>query len=157
MATAADPAERRDALVERLFIDAIGAFDLFSVHIGERLGLYRALDDEGPLTSSELAEATGIHERYAREWLEQQAVTGLLTVADAGDPADRRYSIPAATAEVLTDESSLTYLAPIARMFASSAIQMPALLDAYRSGGGVGWEQLGPDARESQADMNRPL
>jgi 2-polyprenyl-3-methyl-5-hydroxy-6-metoxy-1,4-benzoquinol methylase len=41
-------------------------------------------------------------------------------------------------------------------MFASAAIQMPALLDAYRNGGGVGWEQFGPDARESQADMNRP-
>ena len=70
MATTANAAERRDALVERLFMDAIGAFDLFSVYLGDVLGLYRALADKGPLTSTELAEAAGIHERYAREWLE---------------------------------------------------------------------------------------
>ena len=78
MATVADATERRDALVGRLFMDAVGAFDLFSVYIGERLGLYRALADKGPLTSTELAEAAGIHERYAREWLEQQAASEIL-------------------------------------------------------------------------------
>jgi ubiquinone/menaquinone biosynthesis C-methylase UbiE len=57
---------------------------------------------------------------------------------------------------VFTDERSLSYLAPLARMFASSAGQLPSLLDAYRTGGGVSWEQLGADARESQADINRP-
>src|SRR5919204_277561 len=67
---AAGATERRDALVERLFLNAVGAFDLFSVYLGERLGLYRALADRGALTSAELAEAAGIQERYAREWLE---------------------------------------------------------------------------------------
>src|SRR5690349_23768469 len=57
MATTANAAERRDALVERLFMDAIGAFDLFSVYIGDVLGLYRTLADKGPLTSAELADA----------------------------------------------------------------------------------------------------
>jgi len=151
-----EPVDEVEALGGRIFEAALGAADLLAIYLGDRLGWYRSLTTDGPCTTAELASRTGTHERYAREWLEQQAVTGLLTVEDAGDPADRRYSIPAATAEVLTDEASLTYLAPIARMFASSAIQMPALLDAYRSGGGVGWEQLGPDARESQADMNRP-
>jgi hypothetical protein len=66
MATAAGATERRDALVERLFMDAIGAFDLFSAYVGDVLGLYRALADKGPLTSAELAEHAGIHERYAR-------------------------------------------------------------------------------------------
>src|SRR5439155_9663200 len=66
MATTANAAERRDALVERLFMAAIGAFDLLSVYLGDVLGLYRTLADKGPLTSSELAEAAGIHERYSR-------------------------------------------------------------------------------------------
>jgi len=43
MASVADSTERRDALVERLFMNAIGAFDLFSVYVGERLGLYRVM------------------------------------------------------------------------------------------------------------------
>jgi hypothetical protein len=46
MATVADATERRDALVERIFMDAVGAFDLFSVYIGERLGLYRAFAEK---------------------------------------------------------------------------------------------------------------
>ncbi|HZC28693.1 MAG TPA: hypothetical protein VE269_03050, partial [Gaiellaceae bacterium] len=89
----ADPAARRDALVERLFIDAVAAFDLFSVYVGDRLGLYRALADSGPLTSVELAESAGVHERYAREWLEHQAASGLLETVSDGD--DRpRFRLP---------------------------------------------------------------
>ena len=71
----------------RLFEATLGAMDLFGVYLGDRLGLYRALADAGPLTSSGLAEAAGIHERYAREWLEQQAATGILEVDDAGADA----------------------------------------------------------------------
>ena len=143
-----------DDLAERLFGAALGAFDLLAVHIGDRLGLYRALAEGGELTPDELAARAEVHERYAREWLEQQAVTGLLTVRSDGDA--RRFALPAATREVLLDTGSLAYLAPLARMLAASAVQMPALLDAYRTGGGVSWDALGPDARESQADMNRP-
>jgi len=152
----ADPAE---AFAERLFGSVLGAVELLSVHLGDRLGWYRALAEAGPLTSTELAERTGTIERYTREWLEQQAVYGLLEVdhADAAaTPSERRFALPAGHAEVLTDPSSLNYLAPAARMFAAAASHAPALLEAYRSGGGVSWQQLGADAHESQADMNRP-
>jgi predicted O-methyltransferase YrrM len=145
-----------EALGGRIFEAALGAADILSIYLGDRLGWYRSLTADGPCTAAELAGRTGTHERYAREWLEQQAVTGLLTVQDAEDPAQRRYSISAAAAEVFTDETSLSYLAPFARMFASAAMQLPSLLDAYRTGGGVAWKQFGADARESQADMNRP-
>ena len=69
--------------------------DLYGVYVGDRLGLYRALADSGPLTSSGLAEAAGIHERYAREWLEQQAATGILEVDDVEAAADRAALRPA--------------------------------------------------------------
>jgi hypothetical protein len=52
------------------------------VYLGDRLGLFRALADGGPATSAELASRIGLDERYVREWLEQQAVTGILA-ADA--------------------------------------------------------------------------
>jgi SAM-dependent methyltransferase len=61
-----------------------------------------------------------------------------------------------ATAEVLTAPDSLSYLAPLPRLFAAAAGALPELLGAYRDGGGVSWERLGADAREGQADMNRP-
>jgi SAM-dependent methyltransferase len=152
-----------DALAERLLGSALGLIDLFAVYLGDRLGWYRSLADAGPATPGELASRTGTSERYAREWLEQQAVTGLLEVdGGAGMPGgdgrarQRRFSLPQAAAEVLTDEESLNYVAPMARMFAAVGPQLPALLEQYRTGGGVSWEQLGDDARESQADLNRP-
>src|SRR5215211_1803854 len=85
-------AERRDALVGRLFQATLGAMDLFNLYIGDRLGLYRALADGGPATAPELAQRAGIDARYAREWLEGQAVGDILSVDDPGKAADdRRY------------------------------------------------------------------
>ncbi|WP_253905742.1 class I SAM-dependent methyltransferase [Arthrobacter sp. H5] len=147
-------AESAEAIAQRLLDASLGTIDILSVYLGDRLGWYRSLS-KGPATPAELATRTGTSERYAREWLEQQAVTGLLNV-DAGQSEERRFSISAGAAEVLTDTDSLSYLAPLARMLAGAAVQLPSLVKAYRTGAGVGWAEYGADARESQADMNRP-
>ena len=65
-------ANQRDAFIERFLGFAAGTFSMFSVYIGDRLGLYRALAEGGPATSAELASRTGTHERYIREWLEHR-------------------------------------------------------------------------------------
>jgi 2-polyprenyl-3-methyl-5-hydroxy-6-metoxy-1,4-benzoquinol methylase len=155
MASAPAAVERRDALAERLFLNAIGAFDLFSVYLGDRLGLYRALADHGAMTSAELSEAAGIHERYAREWLEHQAASELLDVE--GDADGRRFSLPAGHDEVLLDETSLNYGAPLARAVLASIRPVDALAEAFRNGGGVPYAAYGDDLHESQAAFTRPL
>jgi 2-polyprenyl-3-methyl-5-hydroxy-6-metoxy-1,4-benzoquinol methylase len=155
MATAADATGRRDALVERLFLNAIGAFDLFSVYIGDTLGFYRCLAEKGPLTSAELADAAGAHERYAREWLEQQAASELLEVEGEGE--ERRFRLPAGHDEALLDVSSLNYIAPMARAVLASIRPIDALLEAVRSGGGVPYADYGHDLHEAQAAFTRPL
>lgn len=158
MVTDTTDAERADALAERLVGAALGTMDLLSVYIGERLGLYRALRDAGPLTPAELAKRTDTDERYVREWLEQQAVTSFLEVDDAALPADaRRYDLADGHDEVLLDADSLRFVAPLARMMTAAAIRMPDVLAAYRSGDGVPWRAYGADMRESQGDINRPL
>ena len=68
--TAGDPGpavDRTEALRERLFGNAVGALELYTVYLGERLGLYRALAENGAATSSQLAVRTGTTERYVRE------------------------------------------------------------------------------------------
>lgn len=147
------PPDTVDAFAQRVLDATLGAIDLMSIYLGDRLGWYRSLAADGPATAQELASRTGTHPRYAREWLEQQAVTGLLTV-DGDEPAC--FALTPAGAEVLTDETSLNFMAPLPRMLSSAAMQLPALLEAYRTGGGVGWAQYGDDARESQSDVNRP-
>ena len=156
--TALTDGEQRDAFAERLFLAAVASVDVLAVHVGDRLGWYAALAAGGPSTAAELAAATGSDARYAREWLEQQAVTGILEVDDVAAGADaRRYTLPAGHAEVLLDRESLSYSAPFARIMAACANVMPDLLEAFRTGGGVPWTAYGADGREAQADANRPL
>jgi 2-polyprenyl-3-methyl-5-hydroxy-6-metoxy-1,4-benzoquinol methylase len=98
-----------------------------------------------------------MHERYLKEWLEHQVTGRLISVDDPKKNPDARvYSLPTGHAEVLTDRDSLSYLTPFVRLVVAGGIQLPALLDAYRTGGGVPWSQYGPDMRTGQAEMNRP-
>jgi SAM-dependent methyltransferase len=136
---------------DRLFRAGLGMIEVMSVFLGDRLGWYRALADGGPANAAELTGRAGGARRYAQEWLEQQASYGILSIRPDG-----RFELPPGPAEVLTDPHSLSYLAPLARMLCASGMQLPALLEAYRSGGGVGWASFGPDMREAQAEMNRP-
>jgi len=149
---AAEPSERRDALVERLFGSMLGALDVLSVYLGVRLGLYRALADRGPSTSDELAGAAGLNERYVREWLEQQATTGILEVDD-----ESRFTLPPGHDEALLDESSLNYIAPVGKLVVASVRPIDAVLDAFRSGDGVPYADYGADLHEGQAEFTRPM
>ncbi|MDF2555169.1 MAG: class SAM-dependent methyltransferase, partial [Microbacterium sp.] len=156
---------------DRLMGATLGWFDIMAIHLGSQLGWYAELSRSDGLTASELATRTSCDARYAREWLEQQAASGVLLVDEAVAPTSstgegaysgsasadaRRFRLAPGVAEVLLDRGSLSYLEPLARMAAAVSGQLEALLEAYRTGGGVSWEQLGRHAREAQADMNRP-
>src|SRR4051812_38683002 len=150
--------QRRDELVGKLFSTAIAAMELGAVYLGDQLGLYKALKEAGPATSLQLAERTHTHERYAREWLEQQAVTGILDVDDVNaEPGARSFSLPAGHAEVLTERDSLAYLGSLARILVGVLRPIDALMEAHRTGGGVHFPEYGPDTREGLAALNRPM
>lgn len=152
-----DDAATRDAFVERVFQANLAVFDVFSMYVGDRLGLYRALAERGPMTVAELSEAAGIDPRYAREWLEQQAATAIMRVDDvAAAPDARRFSLPAGHAEALIDPESPYAMAAVSRSIASLGLALPALLAAFRTGEGVSWDGLGDDMVEAQGDFNRP-
>lgn len=149
---------RRDALVERIFMASIGALELAAIHVGDRLGFYRSLADEGVARSSELAARTGTAQRYVREWLEQQAVAGLLSVDDArADEDERRYSLPDEHREVLVEQEDVNFLAPLARLTIGVLGPLEQLLEAYRTGEGVPYEAYGKDTREAIGALNRPM
>ena len=150
--------EQRGALVERLFHGGIAVLEMLSIYVGDRLGLYRALAKDGPSTAGQLARSAGIHERYAREWLEQQAVAGLIEVTTENtDGAVREYGLARGHAEVLLNPDSLNYLLPIAWAIPGVVGALPALLTAYRGGGGVPYIDYGPEFRNSIASLNRPM
>ena len=150
--------QRRDALVGRIFESTVGFMELLSIYIGDRLGLYGALANNGEATATELASATGTHERYVREWLEQQAVAGILEVEDEkAEPEVRSYRLPEGHQEVLLERDSLNYLAPLAQQMVGVSRPLPALLEAFRTGGGVSYPEYGEDIREGIAYGNRAM
>jgi SAM-dependent methyltransferase len=149
---------RRDALVDSIFQATIGALELMHVYLGDRLGLYTKLAKVDSVTSTELADLAGIGERYAREWLEQQAVAGVLDVTeDIGDARTRRYRLPSGAEEVLCQPDSLYLLAPLAPLVMSIAQTLPQVIDAFRTGGGVPYQAYGADLRNGIARVNRPM
>lgn len=150
--------QKRDTFVDRLLTSTAGTFTIFTIYIGYRLGYYDALASNGFLTSTELASVSGTHERYVREWLEQQTVTGIMEVEDEkADYHDRRYRLPPAHAEVLVERDSLNYLAPLAQLVVGAVHPLSSLLEAYRTGKGVPYSDYGPDFREGQAGINRAM
>ena len=147
-----------DALVERLFGAAIDTLEIASIHVGARLGFYRALAEGGDAKPAELAARTGTVERYAREWLEQQAVAGFLSVDDPNAEAEeRRYGLPEAHKAVFVDEENPNYLAPLATLAIGVLGPLDALFDAFRGGGGVPYEAYGADTRDGISALNRPM
>ena len=148
---------QRDGLVERLFAASLGMGEVLTVYLGDSLGLYRAIDEAGSMTSEELARRTGIFERYAKEWLEQQAAAGILATENAAsDPDERRYHLPPGHVEPLLDLESPYSMAPVCKSFVAVAGVMPELRDAFRTGAEVPWSAYGRDMVEAQGDFNRP-
>ncbi|HVA37377.1 MAG TPA: methyltransferase domain-containing protein [Candidatus Dormibacteraeota bacterium] len=126
---------RLNAFIERAIADAGAAMSASLVVIGDKLGLYRALHRGGAMTSSELAQATGTHERYVREWLQNQAAGGYLTY----DPATGRYELPPEQALMLADESSPLFAQGLFQIIEAVFADEPRIAQAFRTGEGVGW------------------
>ncbi len=134
-----DPA-RMQALQERLFGDFSAAVTVPLCLLGERLGLYRALAERGPLTPAELASQTNTAERYAREWLQNQAAAGFVNYSKD----DGRYCLPAESVAALVDESSPHFMFGAFDIVGGMFTDLAKLERAFRSGEGVAWGDHDP-------------
>jgi 2-polyprenyl-3-methyl-5-hydroxy-6-metoxy-1,4-benzoquinol methylase len=144
-----------DKLMQFVFraVDEVGAtLNSALVVIGDKLGLYRALGHNGGLSPAELAERTGTAERYVREWLNAQAAGGYVAYdADTG-----RYMLPPEQRVALTDSDSPAYLPGFFQLALGSVIDSPKILEAARSGAGVGWHEHVHDVHEGCERFFRP-
>ncbi|MFC7657550.1 methyltransferase domain-containing protein [Pseudonocardia benzenivorans] len=129
------PDQVAEQLAGRILEAGLGAFELLTIGLGDRLGLYRGLA-AGPATAPELAARTGVDARYVREWCEQQATAAILDVDDpAAAPDQRRYALPMGAEAVLLDPDSPANVLPLAGSLESAGRVMPAVERAYRTGG----------------------
>jgi predicted O-methyltransferase YrrM len=139
-----------------VFNSILGAQQVQASWLGAKLGWYECLANNGPLSTSQLAELTSTCERYAREWCEHQTVSGWI-MCENPDSEERKYFLSHAQKAVLTETDSLSYLMPACKFVAYLGTHLPKMKEVYQDDGGISWDELGQDARESQAEMNRPM
>jgi len=131
-----DP-QRLDAFVGRFVQDLGAVLHAATVLLGDKLGLYKAMADGAPVTPEELAQRTNTDARYVREWLSAQASSGYVEY----DPASTRFRLPEEQAFALTNEWNPLFI-PGGLQIAASAIKDEApILEAFRTGRGVGWHE----------------
>lgn len=121
------------------------------IHIGDRLGLYGALDGAGPVTAAELADKTGLKERWLLEWLRNQAAARLLNYHN-GD----RFELTPVGAMVLADEQNSLAYATGAFSNTTPPETVDKLIDAFRTGIGLSYQELGPNAAHRTERMLGP-
>jgi SAM-dependent methyltransferase len=137
--TAPDPVVLEE-LAGRVIGDLGAAMHLPLVALGDRLGLFRAMAEAGPVTAAELAERTGCAERYLREWLSAQAASGYA----AYDPEGERFWLTPEQAVAFADEDSPFFLAGGSLVVTAAASIVERLETAFRTGEGVGWHEQHP-------------
>jgi SAM-dependent methyltransferase len=144
MATTPTRTEPDEAALEefvgRVITDLGAAMHLPLVALGDRLGLYRALAEAGPVTAAELAERTGCAERYLREWLAAQAASGYT----AYDPEGERFWLTPEQAVALADEDHPAFVAGGSIVATAVGSIVERLETAFRTGEGVGWHEHHP-------------
>jgi SAM-dependent methyltransferase len=145
-----------------------GAVTAGMIHLGDRLGLYRALHAAGaPRTAGELAAACGLVERWVREWAYNQAAAGLLVAdtgaagdtaaadtAAAGDTGDtagagaghERFSLAPEAVPVLVDEDHDMCLVGMFHQLPQTMGHLPGLVESFRTGLGHDYDAHGPEA-----------
>jgi 2-polyprenyl-3-methyl-5-hydroxy-6-metoxy-1,4-benzoquinol methylase len=122
------------------------------VLIGEKLGLYKAMAGAGPMTPGDLARKTNTDERYVREWLAAQAAGGYV----AYDAAKQTFTLPDEQAFALAMEDSPAYLPGAFHIVSAMMKDEPKLLEAFRTGEGVGWDEHDTALFEGTEKFFRP-
>jgi SAM-dependent methyltransferase len=124
-----------EAFIGKVVTDLSASMSGVLVNVGRKLGLYQAMTELGAATSVALAKATGIRERYVREWLANQAAGGYVTY----DPATETYTLPSAQAMVLAQDQSPVFMASAFDVAASCWLDEDKIVETFRSGEGLGW------------------
>jgi SAM-dependent methyltransferase len=126
-----------NAFMGRMLDDLGGAVSGALILVGDHLGLFRSLAEQGSASSWDLAQRTGTSERMVREWLAAMGASGYLTY----DPLSRKYAIEPEQAMVFSREDSPVFLAGFVEAIAAMYLAAPKIEAAFRSGKGMGWHE----------------
>ena len=151
MANATIDIEKTKKTAEQVFGFLGGMMVAGMIYLGDRMGLYQALNGAGAVTSADLAGKTGLNERWVREWLYQQASSGLIDYRGGG-----QFALSPETALVLADERSPFFLAGGFCAIPEQMGLLNLLPDAFKTGKGLSYDQMGPEVNRGVERLLAP-
>ena len=144
--------QKIDTFMQKIVGDLGAAFSIGPVRIGGALGIYGAMADLGATSAAQLASATGLAERYLREWLLQQAASGYVEY----DAQSGQFTLPPEHAFMLADPQSPAYVIPGFSTAVALADNVQAVMQAFRTGEGVSWSDQSGCIACAVAEFFRP-
>lgn len=129
--------DRLNAFMGKMLGDLGAAANASLIKLGDRLGLYKALADGGPMTPAELAKTSGTTERCVREWLSAQAASGYVDY----DAASGKFSMQPEQVMVFADEDSPVFMGGVGDLMSAFMLDEPKISGAFKTGKGVGWNE----------------
>ena len=118
-----------------------GAMAAGMVHVGVKTGLFRAMAGAGPMTASQVVTTSKLQERYVEEWLKGMVASGYL----AYDPSAQTYALSEEHAYFLASDDTDHFVGGLLAMVPPLLRVAPEVADAFHRGGGVAFEEFGPD------------
>jgi SAM-dependent methyltransferase len=129
--------DRLSSFMGKMLGDFGAAANAALIKVGDRLGLYKVLAAQGPMTSQQLAAASGTTERCVREWLSAQAASGYVEY----EPDSGKFSMLPEQAMVFADEDSPYFMGAVGDMMSALILDEPKISEAFKTGTGVGWNE----------------
>src|SRR6202521_1357075 len=143
--------EKAKKTAEQVFDMLGGALVSAMIYLGDRMGLYQALNGAGAVTTEGLAQKTGLHERWIREWLYGQAAASLIDYKGEG-----RFELSPESALVLANENSPFFLAGGFCALPEQMALLNLLPDSFKSGRGLTYDQFGPEVNRGVERLLAP-
>lgn len=153
MAQAGFDKEKAQRFLQQLMKDVAASFHSAMTYIGDRLGIFKAMAAAGPVTVEDLAQRTGLQERYLREWLGSMVAAQYINY----DPKTARYALPPEHIAPLADEDSPVFLASMFAGLMPHLIVAPKVAEAFRTGGGVAQSEYPQELFAAMERMTAPM
>jgi len=141
--------EKTKQAIDKVFRDMAGAMSAGMAYVGTRTGLFRAMAGKGPMTLEQVVQASGLQSRYVEEWLRGMAAAGYL------EYSDHRYTLPDEMAYFVASDGTDHFVGGMYAMVPPLLNVAPKVADAFAKGGGVPFDEFGPDCIAALDLINR--
>ena len=143
--------EKTKQAIDKVFRDMAGAMTAGMAYVGTRTGLFKAMAGKGPMSADQVVAASGLQPRYVEEWLKGMASAGYLEY----DPGAGTFAMPEEQAYFLASDDTDHFVGGLLAMVPPLLRVAPEVAEAFRHGGGVAFEEFGPDCVAALDLVNR--